>query len=228
MSRTQPNLGDTWKNNKSSPQSEKPLILYGCSSTWRLIHRKGLKQLRTSPAISITNLLFSNKQNVRWHQVSLKWDFSSPALTASHLPSLPWRTWYRSAEVKPGRTQVTFFPPQMEGLHIHKATSAFCRKDDFFTWKIFISATTTTWGGEVAMRSGRQETRNRCWVLERYPCHRNTPRLGFVFSWPKQGQDFQSLYFHWQIRGISSSVTSRKSISCTKIWSASAPASRPG
>lgn len=43
--------------------------------------------------------------------------------------------WYRSAEVKPGRTQVTLFPSQMEGLHIHTATSAFCRKDDFLLEK---------------------------------------------------------------------------------------------
>lgn len=92
MSRTQRKLENPWKNYKSLPQSETPLILHGCNSSWRLICCKGLKQLQTSPATSISNLLFSNKRNVRWHQVSLKWDFSSPAPAASHLPSLPWRT----------------------------------------------------------------------------------------------------------------------------------------
>lgn len=104
--------------------------------------------------------------------------------------------WHRAAEVKPGRTQVTLFPSQMEGLHTHTVTSVFCRKDDFFTRKIFMSATATTRGGEAAMCSGRQETRNHCLVSEQYPCYRNSPQLGFVFSWPTQGKDFQSLYFY--------------------------------
>lgn len=74
--------------------------------------------------------------------------------------------------------------------------------------------------------------RHRCWFLDQYPHLRNSPRLVFILPWPGQAHNFQILYFDWQTRGISSSVTSRKSISCTKIWSllrsASAPASSPG
>lgn len=223
MSRTQTNLGDPWKNNKSSAESEKSLILHGCNSTWILICCKGLKQLWTS---SISNLLFSNKQNVRWHQVNLKWDFSSPALIASHLPSLPWRTC--------GADQLRW---SLEGHRLryslcrwkvctHTVTSVFRRKDDFFTWKIFMSAPTTTWGGEVAMCCGeaRNKTTAVFWsnILVTETLH------NWVLSFLGQRRDFQSLYFSWQMRGISSSVTSRKFISCTQIWSASAPASRAG
>lgn len=190
----------------------------------------GLKQLRTRPSISIPNLLFPNKQNVRWHQVSLKWDFSFPALTASHLPSLLWRTC--------GRDQLRW---SLKGQRLHYSLPRWkvCTytwrplcftKRWFLTWKIqFVSATTTTRWGEVAVCFGRQETRNCCRVLEWYPCYRNSPQLVFVFSWPSWGQDFQSLYFYWKMRGISYSVASRKSISCTSIWSSlvSAPASSP-
>lgn len=37
--------------------------------------------------------------------------------------------------MKPERTEVTLFPSQREGLHIHMATFVFCRKDDFLLEK---------------------------------------------------------------------------------------------
>lgn len=105
--------------------------------------------------------------------------------------------WYRSAEVKPGRTQVTLFPSQMEGLYIHTVTSVFQRKDDFFHLKnIYVSHRKHLRRRSCNVLLERRETRNHCWVLEKYPCYRNSPQLGFVFSWLTQGQDFQSLYFY--------------------------------
>lgn len=149
-------LGDPWKKNKSSPQSEKSPILHSCNSTWRRICCKGLKQRRTSPASSISNLLFSNRQNVRWHQVSLKWDFSSPALTASHLPSLPWRTC--------GTDQLRW---SLEGHRLAYSLCPWnvrtytqwppCFAENMIFYLKNMSAPTTTW--EVAMCSG--EARNK-------------------------------------------------------------------
>lgn len=48
MSRTQTSLGDPWKN-KSSPQSEKTLILHGCNSALKMNILEGPKATLNQP-----------------------------------------------------------------------------------------------------------------------------------------------------------------------------------